>query len=94
MAQPKRLTHKQREVATELMASVSLMEMSANQLREEVEQLEADSKERALPEAVINGVLYAETYFRIRGVELKIKEPRRGPLKVFRRRLLVQLESI
>ncbi len=80
MSNPKRLSAKQREAATDLLARAGELELAAQQLGAEVEKMMADSQRRRVRRAVINGPLYQETLFKIGKNELKVTQACRGPL--------------
>jgi hypothetical protein len=94
LAQLKLLSHKQREAATELLAKAADMECTAANIQAEVDELEADSKQRRVPRAVVNSTVHAETLFRIKRNELRVQKSRKGPLRAVRQGGEIKLESI
>ena len=81
MAMEKGLTHKQREAATELLAMAMEMDMSIEEAQKQMEELEEDSIARAKYEIVVNRKAEVEAVLCMKGAELHVKEPVRGPVR-------------
>jgi len=94
MSCEKLLTPKQRETATELLASASEMEMEVEDLHARLDEIKADSNGRSVEHAIINGIAYQEARFRLKGRELRIKESTRGPMCVLRERDMPVIRAI
>jgi uncharacterized protein (DUF342 family) len=80
MVEEKRLTARQRELATELLAHADEIEMDIEELRVEIEKLEEASRELAADRIVIQSVVHPATTLRIRGIAYKVQEMIRGPV--------------
>ncbi|MHC4712836.1 MAG: DUF342 domain-containing protein [Planctomycetota bacterium] len=94
MAQTNVRSPAQREKTTELLAAASELVNTSNRLSREADDMETESRAKAIPRAVINGLLCQDTVFRIRRNELKIKESCRGPLCALRHKQAVILKPI
>ena len=80
MAREKDLSHKQREIATELLEKADQMKELIEELHAEMEQIKMESHHRAKPRILIRSQLCPETSLRIRETVLVVKETLRGQL--------------
>ncbi len=76
----KQMTPEQRTPVAKLLKRTSELEAVLEDLRDEMEKLEEDSRLRAKPEIVVNGTVYPETTFSIKGKSFRVKEAVRGPV--------------
>ncbi len=88
------LSPSQREKTTQLLATASELANTSDRLSREADEMETESREKAVPQALINGLLCQDTVFRIRRNELKVKESCRGPLCASRQKQTVILKPV
>jgi len=81
MSRLKTLAAKQREAATELLGKVSEMEMSRDELNDEIKGFVMDSRKRTVHEIVVKTKAFPETVFQIKKARLQLKNEATGPLK-------------
>jgi uncharacterized protein (DUF342 family) len=87
MANLKRLTHQQREVATELLARADELDAEVERLLAEREKLRQQAQPSEAPYLMAHVMIYPGVLVSIDGQETRFDQPLAGPVRIERRRL-------
>jgi len=87
MANLKRLTHQQREIATELLARADELEVEVERLLAERENLRQAAQPSEAPYLMAHVMIYPGVLVSIDGQETRFDQPVPGPIRIERRRV-------
>lgn len=82
-----------KEAVSKLLEKAAEMRKTRDELKEEIEELQAESQERAKPEIVVRNILYPDTILGIGKAKLRVRETLRTPIRAVMRHGDVVLEN-